>query len=157
EDYDKEFVVGVKKLLEHKIDVIVPAKNWALDANGSPIISPNLLSAGVRWGVAQMDDDDWQLHLAMQQRGQDESPLAGTKGWPSLALETFAAARYPRGPAAVQLNPPGESVQLSFDSRYDAGLATLDPACPAIQIRLTNVVHFDEKDGTRSYIGKYLL
>ncbi|MBI3835980.1 MAG: protein kinase [Planctomycetes bacterium] len=98
-DFDKDFVIGVLKLREVGIDVVVTSRRWWLGENDQPALAEEILHE-VRVGssVAHLDESFPWVVMFYAQRGEAD-PL------PSLSLEGFAAARY-----------PGSNVDIHFDS-----------------------------------------
>jgi CHASE2 domain-containing sensor protein len=106
-DADEDFVRGIRTLQANGIGVVVAARNWALDADGLPMVSRAVLEAA-GWGAASgvhSSAEPWRVDLLVD-RGD------GSGITPSLALRTLGA-----------MHGPTTEMQIALDRA--AGIATV--------------------------------
>lgn len=104
--YDPAFLRGVEQLRACDIPVIVGVR-WALDDNGTQLISPALKDK-VRYGAPDISsgEKNWIVYLGMQ-RG-------GNRVYPSLVLETYATVTHPHARAWYEILEGLNIVEIEY-------------------------------------------
>ncbi|MEW6249417.1 MAG: protein kinase [Planctomycetota bacterium] len=100
-EFDDDLVRGIKAVKQRGTDVIVCTRDWKVNEQGLPELTPALLP-DVRWAAATGDfsaERAWSLDLLVERLGQDALP--------SLALLAAAAHRQ-----------PGANVLILVDARH---------------------------------------
>ena len=148
-DYDDAFAAGIDAAVAAGVPVVLGARNWSVDADGRPGVSPKLWRPGVEWGSIKVSEFDptgaiW-IPLII---GASDGTI-----YPSLAVSAYASARADGALRELAFDESGQGVEISFwQARHDRP-DKRTAAAPTERIPLTLIDTFDQSAKWEGRLG----